>query len=317
MVTLNNNLVVAPLGAVLIALGTVTAAPAATFYGESQSLGEGSVRSYFTVDDNTGKVLELGISLTEGALSVPTGNDAQEVSNELSLSSEASGATAVQTAEVIYSPNSGGTGPESVFTVPRYRFSFFYLSSEQRDQICPNPGTVTYTFMDLVSSYTSCVGDELAQAVKTPEPEAIPDGFQGFEAGNELYAQPRYGTRYADPSLFAPVAMGQVPFTSNYNYGYFDGQWSFAYIVVTKDFLESKPDGVVNSLAQPEKYPGDGIYPTEYVVTYDSTTEEYRLGLRGWKTVPENSPAVGLLGLGLCGAVLLGKKKLKKLKLAS
>lgn len=296
------NLLVAPLGAVLIALGTAGAVRAAQFFGEPQPLGEGFVRSFVTLDDD-GNPSEVGAILIQEALSLPTSESAPDISIMLSLPPEAS-TTAFNHLEFMYRTH-GVPGVPAVLGVPRLTIDSFLLSPQQRALICPYP--------DTSGPVPTCTGDELAQALKPPKPEFIPQGIQptGF-------VQPGFGERYFDPDAALPIFTGQQPFTTLYDYAFFDGQMSLTSFGATKAFLETQSN-VTKPIKIPISYPKSGYYPTEYSVSFDATSQEYKLSLSGltYRSVPESSFTWGLLGLVPWGAVSLRKNKLKQQKLAT
>ncbi|MBD2385495.1 DUF5602 domain-containing protein [Cylindrospermum sp. FACHB-282] len=303
MVTLK-KFSLAPLGAILMTLGTVSAAQAATFYGETKSLGQGFISSYVTLDDITGKPLDIGVAFTEGALSLSTDPDDPGAQIELALPSEAS-STVFSVINVDYRTRGYPPNPE-VFNVPNFRISYFVPTSEERDQICPNPDTSTLV--------ATCVGEEKEKAAKAPEEDAIPEGYVQFPTADAFYAQPRYGSGVYNPNDAFAVVTGQEPLTSLSNYGIYDGEINSVQLLVVKDYLESQPS-VTKSLSQPKTYAETGYFPTEYSINFDQTTQNYKVSLGGltYRTVPEPSAGLGLLGLGLWAAVLLGKNLPKKL----
>ena len=297
------HLLVAPLGAVLIALVTVTSAQAAQiFYGKSEQLGNGYIRSFVELDDN-GNPSNIGATLTQGALALPIGQADPDIVVDLSLPSEAS-STAFKNIELTYRPYYYPNTPD-VFLVPRLGFDFFQVSPQERDLICAHPDT---------SGPPQCVGNELTQALKTPDPGILPEGLV-----STLEAQPRVGTRYFDPDVTFPIVQGQQPFTTTYDYGFYDGNPTLRGIGVTKAFLETQPN-VTIPIKIPTTYSQGGYYPTSYSVTYDPASQDYRVaysGLTYRRSIPELSPIFGLLALGAWGAVSQVRNKLKKQKLAS
>lgn len=301
---------IASVGALFIALGTTVAAQAAIVYGESKLLGDGFVRSFVTLDDIGGKPLDIGVSFTQGVLSLPTGDDVDDISLQLSLPPEAS-STPFNHLEFTYRPHGYPNVPiPPVFSVPRFATNFFVFSPEERALICPNP--------DTSSLLLQCVGDELEQALKTPEPGTVPEGLVPPQL-----ATSGHGVLYNDPDIFTPVVLGQQPLTSAYDYGYFDGRLSLMDIVATKAFLETQPNATV-PIKLPTLYSQSGYYPTKYRVTYDATSQEYRISYTGLtyrsstpESVPEPSFTWALLALGAWGVVFPVRNKLKKQQLAS
>jgi hypothetical protein len=311
------NLSLAPLSAVFIALGTASAAPAVQFFGNSQPLGNGSIRSFITLDDTSGNPLDIGISFMEGALTIPPGsgdqyNTDEYITTELSLPSQAS-TTPFNHFEVNYRPN--GFPPGGPVTQPLFDIYFFQISPQERDLICPNP--------DTSGPLPNCVGEERAVARKTPEPGTLPVGVIPLiedtptMPGSPLRALPRYGTRYYDGDLAFPVFNNPQSLTSFYGYGFYDGKPNFTNIIISEAFLEKQPNDVTTPLKLPTSYLESGYYPTEYNVRYDATSQEYRLSLSGLTfrsstSVPEPSSTWGLLVLGVWSAVQYGSLKRKK-----
>lgn len=311
------NLSLAPLGAVFIALGTASAAQAAEFFGNSQPFGNGSIRSFVTVDDTTGNPLDIGISFLEGALSLPVGsgdqyNTSEYITTELSLPSQAS-TTAFNHFEVNYRPN--GFPPGGPVTSPLFDIYFFQISPQERDLICPNP--------DTTGALPNCVGEERALARRTPEPGTLPEGViplledTPLMPGSPLRALPRYGTRFYDGDLAISVFNNPQSLTSFYGYGFYNGEPSFTNLIISEPFLETQPNNVTTPFKLPTSYLENGYYPTSYNVNYDATSQEYRVSLSGltYRSVPEGSHTFGLLAVAAWGTVL-SYKKCKKQKLA-
>jgi hypothetical protein len=292
------NLSAASLGAVLITLGTTDAVQAAQFFSTPKPLGDGFVRSFVTLDDVSGKPLEIGASFTQGALSLPTGDTQPNIVTELSLPSQAS-STVFKGLEITYRPTVSPGNPPA-FGLPRFGLDFFLLSPEERALICPNPDTSGLA--------PTCVGEELAQVLKTPDPGTVPPGL--LPSG---VAEPGHGMRYFDPDVAFPIVMAQQPFNSVYDYGYFDGKLSFMDVATTITFLETQPNVTV-PIKLPTSYSQSGYYPTSYRVAYDAASQEYRVAFSGltYRSVPELSPTWGLLALGAWGTLSHVKTKLKK-----
>ncbi|MEQ9483539.1 DUF5602 domain-containing protein [Coleofasciculus sp. F4-SAH-05] len=291
------NLLVAPLGAALVALGTVNAVQAATLYGETEPLGDGFIRSFVELD-NDGKPSEIGVAFSQGALSLPT--EPPDLPFNVFLPPEAS-ATPFNYIHVTYRPR-GYPGLPPVFDVPRFSIDFSLLRPQERELICPNP--------DRSGSLPACVGEELQQAIKTPESGTVPDGMV-----TDSFGEAGYGVRYFDPDT------SLNPFTSFYEYGFFGGKLSSLDVIVTKAFLETQPDSRYQ-IKLPKSYSKSGYYPTEYRISYDATSQEYKVGYSGLTfrsstSVPERSPIWGLLVLGTWRVIFMLKNKQQKQKLAS
>jgi len=302
------KLSLASLGTVLTVMATVSVVQASQLsYGESQLLGDGFIRSFVSLDDN-GNPLDLGVAFTEEALSLPTDPAYPITRIELSLPPEAA-KTAFNHIELDYRTRGFPPNPE-IFNVPNFRITFFQISPEERDLICPNP--------DTTGVIPKCTGDELAQVLKTPEPGTLPEGFVQVLPEDPFFAEPRYGTGYIDLVPILPVINGQQPFTSFYAYTFSDGKGSSIENIVNKAFLETQPN-VTNPIKLPTSFSKSGYYPTEYSVTYEATSQEYRFSLTGLTfrssiptPVPELSSPLSLLAFGAWATVSQVKKKAKK-----
>lgn len=300
MTTLTNFSVVS-LGAVLIAFGDAGAAGAAEFFGSPQPLGEGVVRSFVTLD-NQKNPSELGVTFTSGALSLPTSDSTPDIPIFLSLPTEAS-VEGLNHIELTYRPGGYPWLPQA-FALPRFTVDTFLLSPQEQSLICPNA--------DIDYPQSTCPPDQLATALKQPKPEFVPQNF--LPTG---IVEPKFGARYFDSDLLPPLIEGQTPFTTLYDYAFFDGKMSLIGFGSTIDVLKTQPN-ISNSIKLPISYPKSGYYPTGYSVKFDPTTQEYRMALTGltYRSVPELSPTFGLLVFGVLGAVFQVKNKLQKQKLA-
>ena len=66
-------------------------------------------------------------------------------------------------------------------------------------------------------------------------------------------------------------------------YGFYDGKMVFIEPMMTKAFLDSKPNET-KALKVPAKYPTPGRYPTSYRVAYDATAKEYHVTLLSFQS---------------------------------
>jgi hypothetical protein len=304
------NLSLAPLGAVFIALGTAGAVQAATFYGEKVSLGDGYTNSFVTLDNN-GNPSDIGVVFSQTALeSLPTGH-ASDIALNLSLPTQVSAAP-FNLIELNYRPH--GHGPEgTTFEDPHFDIDIYRVSEAERQSICPNPVTITTEYGNRVPR---CVGDELELASRTPDPGAVPPNFVPIPTTDDFYAEAYHGVRWFDANQLLPQALGDEPFTSVYQYGYYDGKMVLQEVNFSSSFLQTKPN-TSTPMIQPNLFPESGYYPTEYRLSYDATNQEYALSLTGLKyqlatPIPEPSSPVGFLAFGALVAVYKVKKKLKK-----
>lgn len=204
------------IGAIFIFLSLVSAAEAVQIDGETKSLGDGILRSWVNLDSK-GNPSDIGIAFTPGILSLPTGSNAPFVKTEVGLPLEAS-TMAFNHIDVDYLPHVVPPLP-AVLNVPTFRFHFFLLSPNERNEICPNPDT-NGNFLP------KCTGDELKQVIKVPERSYIPQGFNQPPRKDPFFAEPRFGMRFLDPKLILPIVFGKERYKTVYYYGFYDGKMS-------------------------------------------------------------------------------------------
>ena len=224
---------------------------AATYEGPPTSIGQGSARSFVTLDAD-GKPSTIGIRLSKSALDglpaeEPT--DAIEWEYTLQLPPEAA-SSGYNHIGIDWNPH--GHIPKGIYDKPHFDFHFYLIDDAARNKI-------------------TAVGDDLAQAHKAPPAEFMPAGYV-LPPGTEV---PHMGAHAVDPK--ADEFTGK-PFTKTFIYGYYGGKMIFLEPMVTKAFLETKPDALV-TVAVPKKYSLHGYYPTQYGVKYDQAHGEYVISL--------------------------------------
>lgn len=223
---------------------------AGTFNGNAVAVGSGTGHTFVTLDSN-GNPTELGVSLSESALdglpSTLPGTDF-----ELPLPVEA---TATPFQQVVLDWNPQGHEPRGVYTVPHFDFHFYLISAAERDAITPADP------------------DFAAKLAKQPAPEFIPAGYVPTPGG-----VPRMGAHWVNPA--SAEFQGQA-FTRTFIYGFYDGSMAFLEPMVTRAFLQSRPD-VTAQLALPQQYAQPRSYPTTYRVRYDAAAKQYQVILGGF-----------------------------------
>jgi hypothetical protein len=86
------------------------------------------------------------------------------------------------------------------------------------------------------------------------------------------------GSHWVDPT--SPEFNGNV-FTRTFIYGSYDGKIAFVEPMMTKAYIESRPNEVI-AIKQPQKYVmNGGFFPKQYRVKYDPATREYTVSLEG------------------------------------
>ncbi|MCE5288329.1 MAG: DUF5602 domain-containing protein [Nocardiaceae bacterium] len=247
----------------LAACSSSEAGTSETFYGDSLSLGKGTVRTYVT-NGADGKPTEVGFAFDAAALEgLPSPpHDAvagpPPPSQPLYFPKEARG-LALDHATFDYVP--GGHPPPGVFDANHFDVHFYYIPQDVVKQIDPsNPN-----FMSL--------GEKLPAAKYMPQdfgpiPNSPPDEI----------VIPGMGQHLIDTTV--PLVPGKYTFNEILINGSWDGQFAFVEPMVTLNYLQTKPD-VTKDLKLPEAYQKTGLYPTKYSITFDEATKTYKVSLTG------------------------------------
>lgn len=230
-------------------------------YGTPVKLGDGMARTYVVLDAKTGQsAVELGIALDERALdNLP--NDDEEHSMLLAL--PARGPAPYQFAELDWNPQ--GHEPAGVYDTPHFDFHFYTISQAEWNSIDPaDPNFVT-------------------NANNVPTGAYVPP-FYIVPGPPAAVAVPRMGVHWLDvrsPELQNLLGnpAGYLPFTRTFIYGSWSGRYIFWEPMVTRAYLLTRPHDAVTPISIPALYPGAGMYPTAYRVTFDAQAREYRVAL--------------------------------------
>ena len=150
--------------------------------------------------------------------------------------------------------NPHGHDPSGVYNIPHFDFHFYQISPDERRRITAR-------------------GDDLGRCQKVPVAGLLPEGYV-YAVGAE---EPGMGGHWADPT--SHEFHGQH-FTSTFIFGAYDGDVIFWEPMITKAYLESKPD-IDLPLRIPAAYAEDGYYPTSYSIRYDEARKEYTIALEG------------------------------------
>ena len=226
---------------------------AGIYTGEFKILGNGTIRSWVTLDPYH-KPKAIGVTFSETALSgliaePPAGMIGEE--NPLALPPEAA-PTGFNHISVDWNPK--GHQPPGVYDVPHFDFHFYLMSPAEQEKI-------------------TAKGSDLAKCRKPPAAQFVPVGYI-CPPGTEF---PRMGVHWLDPAT--PELHGQ-PFTQTFIYGFYDGKMNFVEPMITRAFLETKPDFTA-PIKLPRAYPKPGYYPTRYSIRYDPIRKEYTVALEG------------------------------------
>ena len=243
---------------------------AGTYLGQFTLLGNGTVRTWVKLDKQR-KPESLGITFSESALTglSETGMGPKEmpmVFYTLALPKEAK-AAGIDHVGLDWAPK--GHIPNGVYNVPHFDVHFYMMPPEQLAQI-------------------TATGKDLARCAKKPLAKYFPEGYV-LPPGTEV---PRMGAHAVDAQ--SPELNGK-PFTHTFLYGYYDGSLNFVEPMITKAFLETKPN-VVAPVKLPKAYARSGYYPTRYRIAHDPVRQEYTVALEGLTFRPgdaKTAPKVG------------------------
>lgn len=218
-----------------------------TIYGPTTTVGAGTGRTY-VVRNSTGEPIEVGVALSESAL---TGLPTVVTQLVLALPAEAS-TTPYRHVGLDWRPV--GHPPPMVYMLPHFDVHFYAITEAER------------------AAQTTADPLYATKAEKNPAADLIPAGY--VRGGTDL----QMGTHWSDPS--APEFNGQV-FTKTFIYGSFDGKFIFAEPMVTLALLASKPALTPLPVKQPARYSTTGFQPTSYSVGFDATAKEHHIALTG------------------------------------
>jgi hypothetical protein len=230
-----------------------------TFFGAAVRVGNGLARTYVTVSG--GVTEEVGIALTETALQgLPPGPGHSDGThahyNEFQLSMHPQNPTPIQFVGLNW--NADGHEPEPIYGVPHFDMHFYTISLAERNTIHPsNPQWEE-------------------KANNLPAPEFVPTDYVSthvFIPGARPVdaTVPLMGLHWTD--INSPELFGE-PFTETFIYGSWDGRMIFAEPMITKAFLETKPN-FRRQLPQAQQ----GFTPGSYRIYWHEQRKEYRIAL--------------------------------------
>ncbi|MBV9624646.1 MAG: DUF5602 domain-containing protein [Acidobacteria bacterium] len=232
-----------------------------TFYGPPKSIGAGSARVYVVVKD--GRPVEIGAELTKDALeglptpdTVPAGHEhmaGRHVMQEylLSLPKEAE-VTPFKLIELDWNPQ--GHEPKGIYDQPHFDFHFYTVPQNVRDAIDPADPQFTQ------------------KAELLPDQQLVP---VGYIVPRPVTAVPHMGVHWVNRT--AGELNGKL-FTQTFIRGSWNGHMIFYEPMVTKAFLDSKPNSSF-PIALANCYDPAGYHPTTYNIRYDPSRRQYRISL--------------------------------------
>lgn len=228
-----------------------------TFFGAPQSVGDGTAKTYVTVD-NAGNPTEVGIWMSAASLNgLPTEDAVPPQMLMLALPAQAS-ATAFD--HVMLNWNSHGHAPVELFGKPHFDMHFYMIDPAAVEKI--NPSSPDFT----------------TRAANLPDPKYVPVDYvtpPGSPAENTV---PAMGLHWVDRT--GGLVPGKYDFKQTMINGSWDGRYTFIEPMMTRAWMLTK-QSVHENIKQPQAYQRSGYFPTTYNVRYDDQANDYLISLGG------------------------------------
>ena len=216
--------------------------PDRTFYSPTLPIGNGVARAWVT-ENISGEPVAVGINLSETVLDNLPGEPAMFT---FTLPKN-KGENFYTLVGLDWNPH--GHEPPHVYDLPHFDVHFYIIPDEERLEI----PFIAPPLLD-----------------KAPDPQYIPDLYM-LTPG----VVPQMGAHWVD--VTSPEFSGGT-FTRTFIWGSYDGELIFWEPMVTRDYLLTKPDEIIN-LRQPAAYQKDGYYATQYCVSYSARPKQYTIAL--------------------------------------
>ncbi len=222
---------------------------AGTFYANDIQLGDGTGRTWVTLDDD-GNPTAIGMTMSAGTLeNLPD----EDMSWNIEMPAEAS-ATVFK--HVFFNWNPHGHDPQGVFNRPHFDFHFYLTSQAEREAIKGD-------------------GSDADKIENLPGQDFIPPNYEpDFVPGVGYIGIPQMGLHWTDRSN--PAFQGN--FEEILIWGSYDGKFTFIEPMITTEFLATSPN-FSHNMALPTSYDYSGYYPTTYSVATDAETGDITLTL--------------------------------------
>jgi hypothetical protein len=259
-------------------------------YGPSQTLGNGTVRTYITVDAQNPLVpVEIGVAMSEAAMTnLPTAaatvaamdhqahaNMGNMVMNMYLLDLPAQNPTPYKFVQFDWNPV--GHEPPGVYDLPHFDFHFYRVPVSVRNSIVP-------TDPQYATKAAAFPGEQLRAPFYL-------DAATAAQAPAAAATVPLMGLHWLD--VRSPELQGLTgkpeqfkPFTKTFIYGSWNGEFIFdepmitrAYILAKKDATDPAVRDELIPVSTPAKYALSGFYPNAYRISYDAEAKEYRVAL--------------------------------------
>lgn len=217
------------------------------FKGPENTLGNGKVRSWISVNKENGMPVEIGIEITARAFTgLPDADPGVELPVYIvPLHLKAKQLTPFDHIGLNWNPH--GHQPEHVFDVPHFDIHFYMISVEEQMAI-----------------------PEWSPATDAAFNSYPPLGYLPADYGTPpgpATAEPQMGKHWAPNNL-----PDFLPFSKILIYGTYNSKLIFVEPMVTLEYFLSKPENNPILYSQPDFFEKAGNYPTKYSVYYDAAT---------------------------------------------
>jgi hypothetical protein len=234
------------------------ASHAGTTFGPSQPLGNGTAKTYVTLDA-AGQPTEVGLRLSATALDNLPQNTGPADATMLAFPDQAA---ATPFDHVMLNWNPQGHDPVELFGKPHFDIHFDMVDMAAMQAI--NPDDPQFA----------------AKAEHLPDPKYVPQDY-AVPPGPPAAAQavPGMGVHLLDGSDQSLVP-GKYNFQQIIVEGVWDGRYTFTEPMITREWLLTQPT-LQGNLKQPQAYQQTAYYPTTYSVHVDPQTRDYVIALTG------------------------------------
>lgn len=223
-------------------------------YGPTVQVGSGSARSFIS-SDASGKPTEIGMALTETALTGLPATPAAGTMYDMALPAS-SAATQMPFDHLSFGWNPNGHEPIPIYGVPHFDVHFY---------LQPMAAQHTITLDDPKGDIFPAT-NKLPAGYITP-PNVVP--------GRTV---PMMGRHWVDPT--SPEYTPGGSFGHTFIYGTYDGHTTFIEPMFTKVLLVPGVS-IVRDIKQPTAYEVTGkFFPGKYTIRYDAGTKQYLISLQ-------------------------------------
>jgi Domain of unknown function (DUF5602) len=218
-------------------------------YGPEVQMGNGKVRSFFEPDEGNHPET-IGFSIDERALeNLPE----HETFFVMQVPEILKATTPYNHISLDWTPH--GHGPAAVYDKPHFDMHFYMIDETEKNLI------------DTLNPALNILPDSsFMPPLYFPEPGGI----------NKM------GKHWADVTSPELNPVNPAPFTATFIYGSYNGKVIFHEPMVTRSFLLTKPDTLMN-IRQPAQVAKPGHYPTKYQIQFDNEKKQWRIILRDFE----------------------------------